>query len=438
MRWFLRPRAFRTVWILALSGFVFSGIARSAETGDSLALAIILTRHGVRSPLQTNETLNAYSAQPWPKWEVAPGVQTARGNALMAAMGDYYHQYLTDAGALTGDAAVDGPHVFIRSDNDQRTVETGRIIGKSLVLAGEPEVNAMEAGKVDPLFQPVRAGVGHPDSALGVAAVLGRMGGDPNRVDTAYATELARLKGVLFGPGGPPSGNASLEGPTTVVPGTPNSVVTLAGPLRTALQCIEAFTLEYAEGMPASDVGWGRVDERTLGDLLVLHGLFFDLTQRTFYPAQVQGSNLLSHIVDTMEQATLVQPVPGAIGPVGERVLVLAGHDTNIANIGGMLNLNWWLPGSQANPVLPGGALLFELWRHGGEPGTYTVRVSYVGESLAQLRAGAPLSLNAPPARSPIFIPGCSGSAPGYGAPLPAFVRAARKVIDPGFIAEEP
>ena len=433
-----RPRAFRTVGILALAGILITGAVRAAETGDSLALAIILTRHGVRSPLQTNEVLDAFAAQPWPKWEVAPGVQTARGNALMAAMGDYYHQYLADVGALTGDAAVDGPRVFIRADNDQRTLETGRIIGKSLVLAGEPEVNALEPGKVDPLFQPVRAGIGHPDAALGVAAVLGRMGGDPKRVDAAYATDLAHLKGVLFGSGGPPAGNTSLDGSTTVAPGLPGSVVTLAGPLRTAVQCIEALTLEYAEGMPASDVGWGRVDERTLGDLLVLHGLFFDLTQRTFYPAQVQGSNLLSHIVDTMEQATLAQPVPGALGPVGERVVVLAGHDTNIANLGGMLDLNWWLPGSQANPVLPGGALLFELWRHGGEPATYTVRVSYVGETLAQLRAGAPVSLNAPPGRSPIFIPGCSGSAPGYGAPLPSFVRTARKVIDPSFIAEEP
>jgi 4-phytase/acid phosphatase len=426
------------VWIVALAGLLFSGAASAADTGDSLALAIILTRHGVRSPLQTNEALNAFSAQPWPKWEVAPGIQTPRGNALMAAMGDYYHQYLTDAGALTGDAAIDGPHVYIRADNDQRTLETGRIIGKSLVLVGEPEVNALEAGKVDPLFQPVRAGIGHPDAALGVAAVLGRMGGDPKRVDTAYATDMARLKGVLFGPGGSPAGNASLDGSTSVVPGTPNSVVSLVGPLRTAVQCIEALTLEYADGMPDPDVGWGRVDERTLSDLLVLHGLFFDLTQRTFYPAQVQGSNLLSHILDTMEQAALGQPVPGAVGPVGERVVVFAGHDTNIENLGGMLDLNWWLPGSQANPVLPGGALVFELWKHGTGASTYTVRVSYVGETLAQLRAGAALSLNAPPARSAIFVPGCSGSAPGYGAPLPSFVRTARKVIDPRFIAEEP
>jgi 4-phytase/acid phosphatase len=438
MKWATRGSAFPKKAVLALAGLAILVPVRAADSGNSLALAIILTRHGVRSPLQSNEALGAFSAQAWPKWEVAPGIQTPRGNALMAAMGDYYHQYLSDAGALTGDPSVDGPRVYIRADNDQRTLETGRIIGKSLVLIGEPEVHALEEGKVDPLFQPVKAQVGHPDSALAVAAVLGRMGGDPRRVDAAYAPAISRLKGVLFGPDGPPPGNASLDGSTTVVPGAPNSVVSLAGPLRTAVQCIEALTLEYADGMPASDVGWGRVDEHTLTDLFVLHGLYFDLTQRTFYPAQVEGSNLLSHILDTLEQGALGMPVPGAVGPVGERVVVMAGHDTNLANLGGLLDLNWWLPGSQANPVLPGGALVFELWRHGAEANGYFVRVSYVGESLAQLRAAAPLSLNAPPARSAIFIPGCSGSDPGYGAPLAAFVRTARKVIDPTFIAEEP
>jgi 4-phytase / acid phosphatase len=436
-----RGRAIRTLLLVTVGGpflSVLAAWAPGADTADQLILSVILTRHGVRSPLQTNEALASLAAQPWPTWEVAPGIQTPHGNALIAAMGDYYHQYLAEAGALTGDPSVDGPHLFIRADNDERTLETGRILGKSLVLVGEPEVHALPEGRVDPLFQPVKAQLGHPNAALGIAAVLGRMGGDPRRVDAACATQLALLKGVLYGPGGAPAGSAAFDGPTTVVPGSPNSVVGLAGPLRSAVQCIEALTLEFADGMPASDVGWGRVDERVLTDLLALHGLYFDLTQRTFYPAQVQGSNLASHLIDTLEQGALGLPVPGALGPVGERVVVLVGHDTNIANLGGMLGLDWWLPGTQANPVLPGGALVFELWRHGSEANAAFVRVSYVGATLAQLRAGTALSLNAPPARSPIFVPGCSAEAPGYAAPLAAFVRTARHVIDPAFISEEP
>jgi 4-phytase/acid phosphatase len=436
-----RGRALRILLLTALGASLPAGVfvcGASAEPGDKLVLAVVLTRHGVRSPLQTNEALAAFAAQAWPQWEVAPGIQTPRGNALIAAMGDYYHQYFADAGALTGDPAIDGPNVFIRADNDQRTLETGRILGKSLVLVGEPVVHSLPEGTPDPLFQPVKAHLGHPNAALGVAAVMGRMGGDPMRVEGAYREELERLKGILYGPGGPPAGNTAFSGPTTVVSGGANSVVALGGPIRAATQCVEAFTLEYADGKPEADVGWGRVDARVLGDLMALHALYFDLTQRTLYPAQVQGSNLASHLVDTLEQAALGQPVPGAIGPIGERLVVIVGHDTNLANLGGLFGLNWWLPGTPANPMLPGGALVFELWRHGTEPDALFVRACYVGETLAQMRAAAPLSLNAPPARSPIFIPASSGPAPGFDAPLAAFVRAARRVIDPTFIAEEP
>ncbi len=69
----------RVRWILLLAalaaslpagGFVSNA---SAEPGDKLVLAVVITRHGVRSPLQTNEALAAFAAQPWPKWEIAPG-----------------------------------------------------------------------------------------------------------------------------------------------------------------------------------------------------------------------------------------------------------------------------------------------------------------------------------------------------------------------------
>ncbi len=248
---------------------------------------------------------------------------------------------------------------------------------------GEPDVHSLPDGTPDPLFQPVKARIGHPNTALGIAAVMGRLGGDPMRAEGAYAGQLERLKGILYGPGGPPAGNTAFSGPTTVIPGGTSSVVALGGPLHAAAQCIEALTLEYADGKPEADVGWGRVDGRVLGQLLALQTLYFDLTQRTLYPAQVQGSNLASHLVDTLEQAALGLPVPGAIGPIGERLVVVVGHDTNLANLGGLFGLNWWLPGTQANPTLPGGALVFELWRHGAEANALFVRASYVGETLA-------------------------------------------------------
>jgi len=405
---------------------------------DKLKLVIILSRHGVRSPLSTDAALAGLASQPWPKWGMEPGIQTPHGNQLVAMMGDYYRARFIREGALTGDPAQDGPRVFIRADNDQRTIETGRILGKALVPVGEPDVHALPAGTVDPLFRPYEAHVGNADPALAAAAILGRVGADPKGLERAYSRQLEELKGVLYGPGGSPGPDSPFNQPTVVAPGKHHYLVDISGPFHAALGATDALLLEYADDKPIQDVGWGRVDSKVMTDLLSLHELFFDLAARTRYPAQVGGSNLASHIVDTLEQAATGDPVPGALGPTDEKVVVLVGHDTNIANVGGLFDLNWCVAGTQLNPTLPGGALVIELWMRSGQPDSFYIQASYVAQTLDQMREATPISLDSPPAVAPIFVPGSSGSDHDFSSPLPAFVRQARKVIDPSFIAPEP
>jgi 4-phytase / acid phosphatase len=438
---FLVPRKMglwlRAAAVLAVLLTASVGRADPASPGDELKLAIILSRHGVRAPLQDNEAMAKYASQPWPKWEVAPSIQTPHGNQLIALMGDYYRQRFMASGLLSGDPAVDGPLVFIRADNDQRTIETGRILGKALVPVGEPDVHEVPKGTFDPLFQSYRAHLGRADTALAASSVLGRLGGDPRNADRAYATQLSELKEILYGHGGVAPPGSEFDEPTQVLPGKGHYVVSMSGPLLAAEVCTDALLLEYTDGMPLSDVGWGKVDGKVMTDLLALREALFDLTSRTFYPAQVNASNLASHILDTLEQGAEGEPVPGAIGPSGERILVLAGHDSNIASVGGLFGMNWYVPGTQMNPTLPGGALVFELWKRSGQDGFY-VRTSYVTQTMDQARDAAQLSLDSPPARAPIFVPGCSGPGPNFDAPLASFVRQARKLIDPSFIAPEP
>jgi 4-phytase/acid phosphatase len=381
--------------------------------------------------------MQQFAAESWPSWETAPGIQTPTGDHLVSLMGDYYRERFTAAGLLTGDAATDAPLVFIRADNDQRTIQTGRLIGKGLVPAAMLEIHAMPEGTPDGLFQPFKANIGRPDPLMASSAILGRIGGNPRNLDKAYAPQFAELDRVLWGAGSPQT-IESVAGATAIEPGRKNYLVQVSGSLLAAEQCIDSLLLEYSDGKPDKDVGWGRVGEKEMTSLLTLHELFFDLVDRSFYPAQVGASNLASHIVDTLEQAAGSDPVPGAIGPPGERVVVIAGHDSNIAEIGGLFGLNWCISGTQMNPMLPAGALLFELWKGTGAKDPYYVRLSYVTQDLAQLRSAAALSLDSPPARAPIYIPGCSGPAPTFDAPLPAFIRQARKVIAPAFVADDP
>ena len=115
-------------------------------------------------------------------------------------------------------------------------------------------------------------------------------------------------------------------------------------PLATASTLSEVFLLEYAEGMPESDLGWGRLTKDKLIQILELHTAYADLARRTPYLARARGSNLLAHICASLEQAASGKPVAGALGQPGDALAILAGHDTNLSNLSGMLDLRWRVP----------------------------------------------------------------------------------------------
>src|SRR5208337_283257 len=179
----------------------------------------------------------------------------------------------------------------------------------------------------------------------------------------------------------------------------------LRTPLNTAATMAEDMLLEYTEGMDLSKVGWGRVDIHKLRELMQLHTANVDITQRAAYVARVQSSNLLFHVVKSMEQAKTGEAVAGALTRPGDRLLILSGHDGNIAAIAGALNLSWLIDGRR-DDTPPGGALVLELW---AKPGAkeYSVRTFYMAQTLDQMRNAAPLSLANSPERVPVFVPGC-------------------------------
>jgi 4-phytase/acid phosphatase len=422
--------------LLLAAGFTPGLLAAPAAGGDDLKLVVILTRHGVRSPIHhADENLADFAAAAWPTWEVPPSYLTPHGKAQMTLMGAYYRARYTAAGLLQGDSALDGPRVFLRADSDQRTIETAQDLANGLLPGGHAAVHARPQNQPDPLFVPCKVPVGRPDRGLAIAAVFGRTGGDPRAVIEACAPEFALLHDVLYGPGRPtPPGHLALTDlPVRVSSGGSDHVVDVHGPLEEGMRITDILILEYADGMPLKQVGWGRVTPATLTQLLRLHSLYFDLNQRTLYPAQVQASNLASHLLKTMQQAATGQPDPGAIAPPEAKLVFLIGHDTNIANLGGLLGAEWWLPETQEDPVLPGGALVFEL-RQRRADASWRVRTYYTSQSFEQMRSGQPLTLETPPGIAPVFIPGASEAGPGFDVPLADFAALLNRVINPEFV----
>ncbi len=384
----------------------------TAVQQQELKLVVIVSRHGVRSPTGKLDQLNQYSSQPWPAWSVPPGYLTEHGAHLMTLFGAYDRQLLAAQGLLAPSGCGDAARIRIVADSDQRTRETGKALAAGLAPGCAVEVAARPEGTADPLFHSLGAGVSHPDHQLATAAISGRIGANPQGLTEAYRPQLEALEVVLRGCNpasacaGTPAPQSLFDIPSSIAPGRGDHPVELRTPLGVASTMTENLLLEYAEGMDAALVGWGRVDLSKLRSLLQLHEASEDIERRTPYLARAQSSYLLSHVLESMEQAVEARSVPGALTKPGDRLLILVGHDTNISNIGGALGLDWLIDGRR-NDTPPGGALVFELWKKRGED-EYSVRTYYTAQTLDQMRNATPLSLGNPPERVPVFVPGCS------------------------------
>jgi 4-phytase/acid phosphatase len=163
-----------------------------------------------------------------------------------------------------------------------------------------------------------------------------------------------------------------------------------------------------------------------------IHAAYADLTRQTPYVARIQASNLLSHILRSMAQAVSGTTLGGSLGKSGDRVLVIVGHDTNLSNIAGMLGISWLLDGYQPAETPPGGALVFELWEQG--TGGFEVNTYFTAQSLEQMRKVLSPSLDNPPLKSPIFVPGCSQGDQNMTCTWEAFQRTVNGAINPAFV----
>src|SRR6202020_1574689 len=272
-------------------------------TGERLKFVLVLTRHGVRSPTWTSERLNQYSRDPWPKWSVAPGELTPHGMILMKQFGEYYRASFADRGLLSPAGCVDAANVYIDADTDHRTLDTGRGLADGLFPGCKLEVHSLDADTQDVLFH-ASGKLGKPDATLAFFSVSGHVGGEASALSSAYKAPITQMQKVLFGCEGV---NCEVENKTklldikpSLTPGNGDHLTEMKGPLNIAATFAENLQLEYLEGMPHAQVGWGRVDEEKMTELMALHAASSELNQRIPYVARVQASNLLFHISQTL------------------------------------------------------------------------------------------------------------------------------------------
>ena len=361
----------------------------------------------------------------------------------MKLMGVYDRAYLIKAGLLGANGCADAGRFYFWSDTTRRDVESGRELSAGLFPNCSVDIHTVPKGESDPLFDPIRMGVAKPDPQVAAAAISGRIGGDPRALTEAYRPGLEAMQRILLGckpadqcppPGIKDKVRRLLLDQRAEVRASTFYGADLSGPLNAAAGISEDFLLEYTDGKKDEEIGWGRVDKAMLLQMMMLQEAYNDYSLRTPYLASANSSNLLSHMLRSMQQAVQGTAVRGAMGKPGDRALFVMGHDSDISHFGSLLKISWILEGYQPNCRPPGGALVFEIWRDAGT-GKRTVRTYFMAQTLDQMRFLTPLTLEAPPKRAPIFIPGCSTAAEGWPCDWEEFQRAAGAAIDPAFIS---
>jgi 4-phytase/acid phosphatase len=382
----MRIRIFSAVLLAVLA------VAPVAVAAPNLQLerVVLLMRHGVRPP--THEPALPVSIAPyaWPAWAVAPGFLTPHGAQAIQLLGAYERDALAAQDLLPQAGCPAAGDVLIYADVDERTVKTGEAFAAGFAPGCAIAVGHA-AGKKDPLFSALDAPVPGFDADKAGKAMLVAAGGNFNAPMRVNAALFAKMQNALA-----PGGDGFLKLKVVLEMKDPHKLPSLSGPLDEGSSAGEDFLLEYLDGKPMAQVGWGRVNAADVSALLALHPLAYTVTARPAYIADYLAAPLAKRIV-------------AALAAQGDapKLTVLVGHDTNIAALGGMLGLHWALGGYPADDPPPGGGLGFALYLDKAT-GLKYVKVFYQVQSMAQIRGLVPLSLDNPPAVQDLPVPGCA------------------------------
>ena len=368
-----------------------------------LERVVMLMRHGIRPP--TKAAPKELTSDVWPDWPVDYGLLTPRGAAgvrLLAAA----DRQLYAARGLFGTGCPAPGAVVIKASGKERAIKTaenwrdGFMPGCDLTVA--------HPGDNDPdlIFHGLDE---KPDSFDGARAyrealALAPKGGIAAE-DRAYAPKIDLLAKVLNCPR--PACPLLTEQSKLVA--SPHDRPELEGPADAGSTLSQTLLLEYLEGMPMKDVGWGRVTRAQIEQLLVFHPLKFKYSNRPSYVASITAAPIANEIVGALTAKD------------GLKLLLLSGHDTNIADLGAFLRVHWQVPSYPADDVPPGSALGLELLKDG--KGVRYVRAFYRAQTMDQLREQRALTGTEHPFRQYLPIPGCGDSARATACTLSQFLR---------------
>jgi 4-phytase/acid phosphatase len=343
---------------------------------------VMLMRHGVRPSTKFPATPAGTTREPWPAWTTPAGDLTAHGAEAVRKVAAWDRRLFVSYGLIPAKGCAPDAGLNAWASASSRAIKTGKAFLETLQPGCAVPLDHPAGEDEEDMFHPSDA-----RSAINGAVALAaseRMlppGGLDAEVKAA-AADFALLDRVV----------GLRVDRTSRLRASPGDKPDMKGGLSFGSTAGQTILLEYLEGMPMKQVGWGRASAADIRRLLRFHPIKFRYETRPFYVAQRIAAPLVTRMID-------------ALSGKGGRLTLLFGHDTNIAALGGFYDLHWTMADYPRDDIAPGGAIGFEMLRDAR--GRRFIRAFVRSQTMAQVRTLAPLGKANAPSRSYLAIPGC-------------------------------
>lgn len=371
-----------------------------AEAELRVERVYMFMRHGVRTPTRAVVLPPGYTDQPWPEWETPPGHLTARGYQGAVLVGAWTHEMLAARGLDWRGACPEAHEIRVYTNTIQRTRETGRGFLEGFAPDCAIASEHAPGDRNDPMFDAIDVGATPWAPAAARAAIEAQAGGSLDGAVAPLRPAFDRLSEIL-GCCAPPVCEAN-----TLAAGcgfgdlphvwedTPeNRRVRFLGPFSQGGTAVQSLLLAYLDNAPPALAGWGRASAADHELLSQIHAREFDILSRTPYVSRRAAAFILDDVMAMLS------------GNAAPKFTLLIGHDTNIANLAGVLDLHWHVPGYAPDDQAVTGAIGWELLSAPG--GARFVRIFYQAPGVEQVRALTPLNAENPPYFAYLEQPNC-------------------------------
>ena len=397
-----------------------SGISAYAADDDyQLEQVLMMSRHNLRAPLADNGSVLAQSSKKaWPKWDVPGGQLTTKGGVLEVYMGRYTREWLAQQGVLKGDVCPTTDDVYAYANSLQRTVATAQFfITGAFPGCDIPVSHQDEMGTMDPVFNPVITDGSEAFNKQALTAM--NAAGEKLALKPAFQ-RLEKIIDYKSAPACEGKKQCDLSSDNQNKFSAENGKEpNVSGPLKVGNSLVDAFTLQYYEGMPLDQVAWGQI--KTPEQWKELSAIKNGYQDALFTSPEV-ARDVAVPLVDYIRSMLVDEDKARA-----PKVTLMVGHDSNIASLLTALDFKPYTLPEQNERTPIGGMIQFQRW-HDKKNDRELVKVEYVYQSTSQLRDATPLSLDTPPKRVTLQMNGCQTDANGF-CPWDQFTQVLNKAI---------